>query len=123
METLISNFSDRKSDSYEELFSLIKNVPKEILPEISNYVNYLLYKYSKKISENQEDIKKIYDSKNKIEKFCAKELSDELAADNYMIGKPFPNVDFNLEQAIAEDENDESAPEAWVEKMFPELYV
>ncbi|MCR5454357.1 MAG: hypothetical protein K6F33_05165 [Bacteroidales bacterium] len=33
-----------------------------------------------------------------------------MATDDYMIGKPFPYEEFDLEQAIIEDENDEPAP-------------
>lgn len=42
-----------------------------------------------------------------------------------MIDKSYPtsSAHFDLEQAISEDEQDGNAPEEWLRKMFPELYV
>ena len=67
---------------------------------------------------------KIENAKRQTEKYCTKEIADELAAENYMIGKPAPDSGvFDMEQAIADDEADEAAPEEWLKKMFPEVYA
>gem|GEM_PF-6654615 len=84
--------------------------------DIYQFVNFVIYNDSKSDSQQQRDT-----AKNLTEKYCPKELADELATDDYMIGNPFPYEDFDLEKAIIEDENDEPAPEEWVQKMFPKV--
>ena len=68
---------------------------------------------------------KFAQAKEQVEKYCTKEIAEELEAEGYMIGKPYPIDDdqFDFEQAIREDETDAEAPQEWLEKMFPELYV
>jgi len=103
-----------KPISYNQLFERIKDAPKERLYDIYQFVNFVIYNDSNSDTQQQRDT-----AKNLTEKYCPKELADELATDDYMIGKPFPYEDFDLEKAIIEDENDEPAPEEWVQKMFP----
>ena len=63
-------------------------------------------------------------AKEQCERFCTPELARELEEEGYMIGKPDPNDDSNLDidHLIEEDAQDDKAPQEWVEKMFPELY-
>ena len=105
------------SISYNRLFERIKDAPKERLYDIYQFVNFVIYNDSKSDAPQQDNVK------NLTEKYCPKELADELAADDYMIGKPFPYEEFDLEKAIIEDESDEPAPEEWVQKMFPKVYA
>ena len=108
--------------SYDELVEQIKNVPTDLLGEISQYVGFVLYRNA--LKNGSESIsQKIENAKRQTEKYCTKEIADELAAENYMIGKPAPCSAFDMEQAIADDETDEPAPEEWLKKMFPEVYA
>lgn len=68
---------------------------------------------------------KFVQAKEQTEKYCTKEMAEELEAEGFMIGKPYPIDDskFDFDQAIKEDEMDAEAPQEWVEKMFPELYA
>ena len=107
-----------KTISYSQLFERIKDAPRERLNDIYQFVNFIIYKYSESDTQQQRDT-----AKSLTEKYCPKELADQLATDDYMIGKPFPYEEFDLEKAIAEDENDELAPNEWVQKMFPKVYA
>ena len=111
------------SISYNELLEQIKSVPAELLGEISQYVGFVLYKNS--LKSNAESFEqKLKNARRQTEKYCTKDIADELAADNYMIGKPFPDGGaFDMEQAIADDAADEPAPDEWLKKMFPEVYA
>ena len=64
-------------------------------------------------------------TKAQTEQYCVPALADELEAEGFMFGKPYPfdDVPFDIEQAIADDAKDEPAPKEWLDKMFPELHV
>ncbi len=118
----VSTANNNAPISYDELVEQIKNVPTDLLGEISQYVGFVLYRNA--LKNGSESIsQKIENTKRQTEKYCTKEIADELAAENYMIGKPAPDSAFDIEQAIADDEADEPAPEEWLKKMFPEVYA
>lgn len=118
----ISTANSNTPISYDELVEQIKNVPTDLLGEISQYVGFVLYRNALK-NDTEGISQKIENAKRQTEKYCTKEIADELAAENYMIGKPAPDSAFDMEQAIADDEADEPAPEEWLKKMFPEVYA
>lgn len=118
----ISTAKNNVSVSYDELVEQIKTVPTDLLGEISQYVGFVLYRNAQK-NGSESITQKIENAKRQTEKYCTKEIADELAAENYMIGKPAPDIAFDMEQAIADDDADEAAPEDWLKKMFPEVYA
>lgn len=77
------------------------------------------------ISNSESYEQKFQAAKRQTEKYCPKEIAEELEADGFMIGKPFPFDDavFDLEKAEKEDLEDEPVPEEWLQKMFPEVYA
>lgn len=64
-------------------------------------------------------------AKEQTEQYCPIELARDLEAEGYMIDKPYPYEDeiSDIDTIIKEDEEDVNAPEEWIRKMFPELYV
>ena len=64
-------------------------------------------------------------AKEQTKQYCPEELARELEAEGFMIDKPYPYEDelSYIDTVIKEDEEDVNAPEEWVRKMFPELYV
>ena len=64
-------------------------------------------------------------AKEQTEKYCVPEIAKEMEAEGYMIDKPYPfdDPDLDFDQLISEDAHDSDAPQKWVEKMFPELYA
>lgn len=118
----ISTAKNNVSVSYDELVEQIKTVPTDLLGEISQYVGFVLYRNAQK-NGSESIAQKIENAKRQTEKYCTKEIAAELAAENYMIGKPAPDIAFDMDQAIADDDADEAAPEEWLKKMFPEVYA
>ncbi|MBP5504115.1 MAG: hypothetical protein J6Y24_15150 [Bacteroidales bacterium] len=77
------------------------------------------------ISNSETYEQKFRSAKLQTEKYCPKELAEELEAEGFMIGKPFPvdNAIYDLQIAEKEDSEDEPVPEEWLQKMFPEVYA
>ncbi len=49
--------------SYEAMFDQIKSVPKECLPEIENYIQFVLYRYNQIASHKEsKDLSKCFGS-------------------------------------------------------------
>lgn len=72
------------------------------------------------LSNSESYEQKFLAAKHQTEKYCPKEIAEELEAEGFMIGKPFPldKAVFDLETAEKEDLEDEPVPEEWLQKMF-----
>ena len=87
---------------------------------------YTLQRICSIIITNSESYEqKLRSAKLQTEKYCPKEIADELEAEGFMIGKPFPfdSAIYDLQIAEKEDSEDEPVPEEWLQKMFPEVYA